>query len=250
LEDAAHQALLAGVDSELPEGMAFATLEEAVEAGRVPVELVDRACARMLTFKFRCGLFENPYGDWEKTRAITGNAEARALALEAARKGMCLLTNNGALPLDPARAGTVAVIGPNHAIARLGGYSRVPKQAIRLIEGLRPAAPRAHFVTAPGVFLTTSEDRSQSDAQPAPRARPLDLNAEAREVAKGADSSGLGSGDTEQTSREGFARTHLGDRTDIDIVGEQNGLFDALRALGKPLIVCAINGRAPSWPTV
>src|SRR5690606_36149770 len=82
LEDAAHQALLAGVDSELPEGMAFATLEEAVEAGRVPVELVDRACARMLTFKFRCGLFENPYGDWEKALAITGNAEARALALE------------------------------------------------------------------------------------------------------------------------------------------------------------------------
>src|SRR5690606_24330618 len=52
------------------------------------------------------------------------------------------------------------------------------------------------------------------------------------------------------TSREGFARTHLGDRTDIDIVGEQNELVDALAALGKPMIVCALNGRPPSWPNV
>src|SRR3546814_5711630 len=42
----------------------------------------------------------------------------------------------------------------------------------------------------------------------------------------------------------------FGDRTDIDIVGDQNDLVDALAALGKPLIVCAINGRPPSWPNV
>jgi len=249
--DAALQALLAGVDSELPEGQAFATLPEQVASGRVPIELVDRACARMLTFKFRCGLFEDPYGDWELTRRITGNAEARALALEAARKSMCLLTNeNSALPLDPGRMGRVAVIGPNHAIARLGGYSSVPKQTISLIEGLRQVAPQADFVTAQGAFITTSEDRSQSDVQLAPRDRNLELIREAVEVARSADTIVLAIGDTEQTSREGFARTHLGDRTDIDIVGEQNELVDALAELGKPLIVCAINGRPPSWPNV
>ncbi|TIX52063.1 beta-glucosidase [Alteraurantiacibacter aquimixticola] len=251
LEDAAHQSLLAGVDSELPEGMAFATLQDAVEAGRIPVELIDRACARMLTFKFRAGLFENPYGDWDKAREITGNAEARALALEAARKSMCLLTNkDGALPLNEASMGRVAVIGPNHAIARLGGYSSVPKQTINLIEGLRQVAPSADFVTAQGVFITTSEDRSQDLIYLAPRDRNLELIEEAVRVARGADTIVLAIGDTEQTSREGFARNHLGDRTDIDIVGEQNALVDALAALGKPLIVCAINGRPPSWPNV
>jgi beta-glucosidase len=251
LTDAAHQALLAGVDSELPEGQAFATLADAVEAGTVPLELIDRACARMLTFKMRAGLFENPYGDWEKAQAITGNAEARALALEAARKSLCLLTNeNGTLPLDPARMGRVAVIGPNHAIARLGGYSSVPKQTISLIEGLRQVAPEADFVTAQGVFITTSEDRSQDIIELAPRARNLELIAEAVEVAKGADTIVLAIGDTEQTSREGFAKNHLGDRTEIDIVGEQNELVDALAALGKPLVVCAINGRPPSWLNV
>ncbi|UIP08215.1 glycoside hydrolase family 3 C-terminal domain-containing protein [Erythrobacter sp. SDW2] len=251
LEDAARQSLEAGVDSELPEGMAFATVVEAVRAGRIRQSLVDTACARMLTLKFRAGLFENPYGDWAKAERITGNAEARALALEAARKGLCLLTNrNGTLPLDRKAMGRVAVIGPNQAIARLGGYSSVPKQAISLIEGLRQIAPAADFVTAQGVFITTSEDRSQDIVSLADRAENLRLMAEAVDVARTADTIILAIGDTEQTSREGFARNHLGDRTDIDIVGEQNELVDALAALGKPLIVAAYNGRPPSWPNV
>ena len=251
LEDAAHQALLAGVDSELPEGEAFATLVAAVEAGRIPQALVDTACARMLAFKFRAGLFENPYGNWDLARRITGNDEARALALEAARKSLCLLTNRGnALPLDRATMGRVAVIGPNHAIARLGGYSSVPKQTISLIEGLRMAAPEADFVTAQGVFITTSEDRSQDLVSLADRAKNLRLIEEAAKVASTADTIILAIGDTEQTSREGFAKNHLGDRVDLDILGEQNALVDALAALGKPLIVAAYNGRPPSWPNV
>jgi beta-glucosidase len=251
LEGAARQALEAGVDSELPEGMAFATLVEAVRGSRIPLSLVDTACARMLTLKFRAGLFENPYGDEEKTERLTGNAEARALALEAARKSLCLLTNrNQTLPLDRSKMGRVAVIGPNHAIARLGGYSSVPKQAISLIEGLRQIAPDADFVAAQGVFITTSEDRSQDLITLADRPENLRLIAEAVEVARSADTIILAIGDTEQTSREGFAKNHLGDRTDVDIVGEQNELVDALAALGKPLIVAAYNGRPPSWPNV
>lgn len=251
LEDAAHQALAAGVDSELPEGMAYATLVEAVGAGRIAQNLVDTACARMLTLKFRAGLFENPYGDAALARRITGNDEARALALEAAQKGLCLLTNKArALPLDRDGMGRVAVIGPNSAIARLGGYSSVPKHAISLIEGLRQVAPDAEFVTAQGVFITTSEDRSQDIIHLADRAENLRLIEEAVALAESADTIIVAIGDTEQTSREGFARNHLGDRTDIDLVGEQNELVDALAALGKPLIVVAYNGRPPSWPNV
>ena len=251
LEDAARQSLEAGVDSELPEGMAYAVLPAAIRAGRVPERLVDIACARMLALKFRAGLFENPFGDKALTARITGNDEARALALEAARKGLCLLTNkNDALPLDRATMGRVAVIGPNHAIARLGGYSSVPKQSVSLIEGLRQMAPNADFVTAQGVFITTSEDRSQDLVTLADRDRNLALIADAVETARGADTIILAVGDTEQTSREGFATNHLGDRTDIDILGEQNALVDALAALGKPLIVAAYNGRPPSWPNV
>ena len=110
--------------------------------------------------------------------------------------------------------------------------------------------PDADFVTAQGVFITTSEDRSQDEITLADREENMRLIAEAVEVAKSADVIVLAIGDTEQTSREGFAANHLGDRTDIDIVGEQNALVDAMAALGMPLVVCAINGRPPSWPNV
>jgi len=53
----------------------------------------------------------------------------------------------------------------------------------------------------------------------------------------------LALGDTEQTSREGWADNHLGDRDSLDLVGEQNELAGALFALGKPVIVVLINGR-------
>ncbi|RYY42728.1 MAG: beta-glucosidase, partial [Sphingomonadales bacterium] len=247
--DAALQALTAGVDSELPDGQAYATLAEGVVAGRVPVALIDRACTRMLTFKMRAGLFENPYGDAALAQRLTGNAEARAVALEAARKTICLLKNEGGvLPLNPMRMGRVAVIGPNHAIARLGGYSSVPKQSDSLIDGLRALAPHADFVPAQGVFITTSEDRSADVITLAPRARNLELIAEAVAVARDCDTIVLAIGDTEQTSREGFAKNHLGDRTGLDLVGEQNELVAAVAALGKPLVIVAINGRPPSWP--
>ena len=251
LEETARLALAAGVDSELPDGMAYRTLVDQVRAGRVEVSAIDRAVARMLTLKFRAGLFENPYGDAALAERITGNAEARALALEAARKSLCLLTNDGTLPLAEDKVRKLAVIGPNHAIARLGGYSSVPKQTVSLIQGLRAlVGDKVELLTAQGAFITRSEDRSESNVQLADPVKNRELIAQAVEVAKGADAIILAIGDTEQTSREGFAKTHLGDRTSVDIVGEQNELVAAMAALGKPLVIAAINGRPPSWPAV
>jgi beta-glucosidase len=81
-------------------------------------------------------------------------------------------------------------------------------------------------------------------------ARNRQLIAEAVAVAQRADIVLLAIGDTEQTSREGYAPNHLGDRTDLDLLGEQNALFEAVKATGKPVVVLAINGRPPSWPRI
>ncbi|OHT18501.1 glycoside hydrolase family 3 N-terminal domain-containing protein [Edaphosphingomonas haloaromaticamans] len=244
-------AVNAGVDSELPDGATFRHLVDAVRAGQVSEARIDEACARMLSLKFRAGLFENPYADFAAADRITGNAEARALALEAARKSLCLLSNDGTLPLKPGAHPTVAVIGPNAAIARLGGYSSTPRQAVSLLDGVRAKlAGKAEVVHAQGVFITRSEDRSADEVLLADPAENHRLIAEAATIARKADVILLAIGDTEQTSREGFAKNHLGDRTSVDLVGEQNALFDALHALGKPIVVVAINGRPPSWPGV
>ena len=249
--EAARMALAAGVDSNLPEGKAYATLAAQVAAGTVDETLINRSVERLITFKMRAGLFDDPYGDAAQTETVTGNAKGRALALEAARESLCLLTNrDNTLPLDPARMGRVAVIGPNANIVRFGGYSSVPNQAVTLVEGLRAAAPQADIVSAQGVFITTSDDRSVDPIVLADPERNRQLIAQAVSVARTADTIVLAIGDTEQTSREGFAVTHLGDRSTLDIVGEQNALVDALAALDKPLVVCAVNGRPPSWPNV
>jgi beta-glucosidase len=251
MDGAALLALRAGVDSDLPDGVAYRGLAAAVRAGTVPVALVDDACAAMLRMKFRAGLFEAGPVDPVAAARLTANAEARALALEAARRSIALLVNDGTLPLVPGRHKRVAVIGPNAAVARLGGYSSIPRQTISLLEGVRTRlAGTAEVLHAQGVFITQSEDRSANAVLLADPVRNRALIAEAVALAQGCDVVLLAIGDTEQTSREGYARTHLGDRTDLDLLGEQNALFAALKATGKPVVVVAINGRPPSWPTV
>ncbi|NJR78136.1 glycoside hydrolase family 3 N-terminal domain-containing protein [Sphingomonas corticis] len=251
LPDCARQALHAGVDSELPDGISYRTLADQVRAGTVSRAAVDAACARMLALKFRAGLFEDRPYDARAAARLTGNDEARALALAAAEKSLCLLTNDGTLPLAPGAHRRVAVIGPNAAIARLGGYSGAPRHAVSLLDGVRAhLAGKAEVVHAQGVFITRSEDRSVDEVLLADPAKNRALIAEAVEAAKRCDVILLAIGDTEQTSREGFAKNHLGDRTSLDLVGEQRELFDALHTLGKPIVVCAINGRPPSWPAV
>jgi beta-glucosidase len=92
------------------------------------------------------------------------------------------------------------------------------------------------------VFITQSEDRSVDDTARRP-AKNRQLITEAVEVAKRADLVVLAIGDTEQITREGFSKAHLGDRSSLDLVGEQDELAAAMFALGKPVVVVLINGR-------
>lgn len=250
-DGAAHLALLAGVDCDLPDGRAYRGLASAVRAGKVPLALVDAACRHMLALKFRAGLFEAGTVDAGTAAKLTANPEARALALEAAQRSIVLLTNDGILPLKPGAHRRVAVIGPNAAVARLGGYSSIPRTTVSLLEGVRARlAGKAEVVHAQGVFITQNEDRSANEVLLADPVKNRQLIAEAVALAQTSDIVLLAIGDTEQTSREGYAATHLGDRTDLDLLGEQNALFAALKATGKPVVVVAINGRPPSWPVV
>jgi beta-glucosidase len=245
LEDAAIRALYAGVDADLPDGLSYATLAKAVREGRVSEAKVNLAVRRMLELKFRAGLFENPYADGEAAAAITNNGEARALALKAAQRSITLLKNGGMLPLKP--EGTIAVIGPSAAVARLGGYYGQPPHSVSILDGMRSkVGTRAKLVFAQGVKITEDDDWWADKVQIADPAANRKLIAEAVEAARGVDKIVLVIGDTEQSSREGWADNHLGDRPSLDLVGEQQELFDALKALGKPITVVLINGRPAS----
>ncbi|MES2158720.1 MAG: glycoside hydrolase family 3 N-terminal domain-containing protein [Pseudomonadota bacterium] len=245
LEEAAIRALDAGVDADLPDGISYILLGKLVREGKVSQAKVDLATRRMLELKFRAGLFENPYADAAAAEKITNNAEARALALTAAQRSITLLKNDGMLPLKP--EGRIAVIGPSAAVARLGGYYGQPPHTVSILDGIKAkVGKRANIVFAQGVKITEDDDWWADSVTKSDPTENRKLIAQAVEAARNVDRIVLTLGDTEQSSREGWANNHLGDRPSLDLVGEQQELFDALKALGKPITVVLINGRPAS----
>ena len=251
LVHAAARALHAGVDFDNPDGAAYAKLPEALAAGLVKQDEIDTAVRRMLRLKFLAGLFENPYADAAYAEKITDNAEARALAVEAARKTTVLLKNDGTLPLHIDGLKTLAVIGPNAAVVQLGGYSNVPAHSVSLLDGIKAkVGNRVHVVTAEGVRLTNKGDWYSDDVVPADRDENLARIKDAVAVAQGADAIVLAIGGSGATSREGWANNHLGDRSDLGLTAQQDDLARAMFALGKPVVVVLINGPPLSIPEV
>jgi beta-glucosidase len=255
VDDAALLAMAAGVDSDLPNGTTYNTLVASVRSGRISEQQIDVAVGRILSLKFRAGLFENPYADVKKAQAITNNAEARALALKAAQRSITLLKNDGVLPLSLPKAGAakprIAVIGPSAAVARLGGYYGQPPVTVSILEGMKAkVGNRADIIFAQGVKITEDDDWWEDKVTLADPAANRKLIAEAVAAAQNVDHIILTLGDTEQTSREAWAKSHMGDRDSLDLVGEQQELFDALKKLGKPITVVLINGRPPTIPKI
>src|SRR6184192_690904 len=81
--EAARRALDAGVDIELPDPAAYATLVDQVRRRDVSVAAVDAAVRRLLRAKFIIGLFENPVVDVVAAERLSGAESTRPVALEA-----------------------------------------------------------------------------------------------------------------------------------------------------------------------
>ncbi len=244
LAAAAIRALRAGVDVDLPDGVAYRTLVASVREGRVAEAQIDAAVRRILELKFLAGLFEHPYADAAAAELLTGNAEARSVALDAAHRAAVLLKNDGMLPLSISSHKNLAVIGPNAAVARLGGYSVTPRQASSALDGIRAKLDTREQVTyAEGVRITEDDDWWANDVTLADPEKNAERIKAAVKVAAAADEIVLILGDTEQTSREAWADTHLGDRDSLELVGQQNDLAAAIFDLHKPTVVVLLNGR-------
>jgi len=65
-------------------------------------------------------------------------------------------------------------------------------------------------------------------------------------VASKADVVVLAIGGNEQTSREAWNLAHMGDRANLDLVGSQRELVEAIAATGKPIIALLFHGRPNS----
>jgi beta-glucosidase len=243
LTDAAALALRAGVDNDMPDGEAFANLPQALAQGKVTQAQIDTAVGRVLRLKFLAGLFEHPYADARHAEKITDDADARALAVKAAQESIVLLKNDGTLPLAAGRIKTLAVIGPNAGVARLGGYSEVPAHSVSILQGIRNlVGARVHVVYARGVKLVASGDQYTDQVVLPKPAENRALIQQAVKVASTADEIVLAIGTRGALCREGWADNHLGDRDSLQLIDQQQQLADAMFALGKPVVVVLING--------
>ncbi len=239
---AAHAALAAGIDVELPTVKCYGTpLVEAVLAGEVPEELVDRAARRVLLQKCELGLLDEDWTPEPATSHIDLDSPGnRALARRVAEESVVLLDNpDGVLPLPP--DARVAVVGPRaaDALAMLGCYSfpshvlthhpEVPMgiEIPTLLEALRTELPDAKVTFAEGCGVTDPDTAGFEEA--VARASEADVC-----LAVLGDRAGLfGRG----TSGEGC------DVTDLRLPGVQAELLDALVATGVPVVLVLPTGR-------
>ncbi len=90
-----------------------------VRDGQVPQSLIDDKVRRVLGVMFTSGLFDRQ--DTAPTNTVD-TPEQQAVARQAAIESMVLLKNAGnVLPLVAGKVRSIAVIGPNAAVARTGG---------------------------------------------------------------------------------------------------------------------------------
>jgi beta-glucosidase len=216
-----------------------------VHEGRVSQKLVDDAVRRVLRLKFEAGLFENPYPDVASAQAKTATPDAIALAREAAQKAVVLLKNDKQLlPLNPSKIRRLAVIGTHAKNTPIGGYSDVPEHVVSVLEGMQEAGKGRFTVDySEGVRITETRCWSCDEVKLVPASVNRKLIAAAVQTARKADVVVMVLGDNEQTSREAWADNHLGDRSSLDLVGQQEELARAILALHKPTVVVLLNGR-------
>ncbi len=130
---------------------------KAAQQGLLPQADIDRALTRLLTARFRLGMFDPasmvPYS--KIVAAENDSGPHRRLALQAARESIVLLKNKDSfLPLKKAYS-TIAVIGPNadSLDALEGNYNGTPSKPVTVLSGIRKRFPHSKVVYAQGTGL-------------------------------------------------------------------------------------------------
>jgi beta-glucosidase len=279
--EAAARALRAGLDLELPGRDCYgAPLREWVDDGRLPMSVLDSAVRRVLRSKFLVGLFDDPYVDDGSAAAVFDTAADRALARRAAASSIVLLQNvDGLLPLDAARVGRIAVVGPAADDARLlqGDYHYPAHVEIMYVGDTGTAAaaesfgedllpmddeiPTARGAFAPGPYFVPHVTPLAGIRSTAPRTSVT--YAKGCEVT-GDDASGItdavhaaadadvalvfvgGRSGLTTDATVGEAR----DATDLALTGCQDALVDAVVGTGTPTVVVLVSGRVHAIPAI
>ena len=148
--EASAHAVIAGTDVEC--GSIYKSLPEAVKEGKITEEQINTSLRRLLQARFELGDFDpDSLVEWTKIPMSVVASEAhKQLALDAARKSIVLLKNDGILPLENRKSanGKIAVMGPNANDSTMlwGNYNGQPTHTTTILQGIRQYLPQAKFV--------------------------------------------------------------------------------------------------------
>lgn len=254
LQAVSSLALKAGIDMDMVGEGFLTTLKKSLNEGKISEEDIEKAAGRILTAKFKLGLFDDPYRYAQPERAQkevyteSNRKEARKIASES----MVLLKNeDDILPLK--KEGTIAIVGPmgDNRENMQGTWSVAGdhQKSISLFEGVKEVAGEdvkvlyakgANFVSDPELEARFSIFGKNTYRDNRPEEEIL---AEALEIVKQADVIIAAVGEASEMSGESSSRT------DIEIPESQRKLLKALLETGKPVAMVLFTGRplALTW---
>ncbi|MGS5021039.1 glycoside hydrolase family 3 N-terminal domain-containing protein [Paenibacillus sp. JJ1683] len=258
--DAAVQAIRAGIDMEMSGEMFGSHLVEAVRAGKLEMSVLDRSVRRVLTLKYRLGLFDKPYVNAERAEQVIGQAEHIRLARQLATEGIVLLKNvNSTLPL-PKTSKRIAVIGPNadQIYNQLGDYTS-PQQRTRVVtvlDGIRGKLGKDHsgVLYAPGCRIKGESregfDNALACAAEADTVVMVVGGSSARDFGEGTIDLKTGASKVSDHDWNDMECGEGIDRMTLGLAGVQLQLMQEVYRLGKELVVVYMNGRPIAEPWV
>jgi beta-glucosidase len=251
-QEAALLGITAGVDLEAARPDIYPHLMELVKAGKIKESQIDTAVARILTLKFKAGLFEKPLADTARIKDRVHTPEHIKLSQQIAEESIILLKNqDNLLPLNISKLKSIAVIGPNANKVQYGDYSftRDNLSGVNVLEGIRQFAGNSIKVNYAKGCELTGLDKSGFD-EAVKTAQESDavvvVLGTTSVVFQGVGWNGKAPGNEPKdpfTCGEGY------DVTDISPQGVQRELLQAVYKTGKPVILVLENGRpwSISW---
>jgi beta-glucosidase len=241
--EASAVAVKAGTD--LSCGGEYKSLVKAVRDGLITEQEIDVSLKRLMTTRFRLGMFDPPeLVPFSRITLSENDSPAhRQLALQTARESIVLLKNaDRTLPFSKGLK-TIAVIGPNAdaPAVLLGNYNGQPSSSTTPLQGIRDkVSPTTKVIYAPGSTLTGEEVAGGQGREK--------LREEAVAAARAADAVVLVlgispslEGEEMKVLVEGFRG---GDRTSLALPEAQEELLKAVEATGKPVALVLMSGSA------
>lgn len=239
---AAEIAINAGSDMDM-EGRSYEVgLKQLVEGGQIDISLIDDAVSRILRLKFKLGLFDDPYRycNEEREKNDIYTQEHLDIARDVARKSIVLLKNQSKLLPLAKDISSIAVVGPlaNDKDSPLGNWRAQGEKdsAISLLEGIQAVVSQTtKVIYVKGAELGLGERSFLM---------PLKINKtdtsgfnEAIKAAQQADVVIMALGEDAFQSGEGRSQVN------IQLVGVQQELLEAIYKVNKNIVLVLMNGR-------